>query len=292
MTAISEFPGSAPCMAARPAASWRLAWRYLSLVLFNEVRLSPAKSLSATAPLRRAKASGGRYRPFNDTPTSAPTALQRRPKNSRALTESDRDIERKYLDEIFSLPRLSAADELVLVRQMKAGDRAAFDTLIKSNLGLVVLIARRFRRSGVSLLDLIAEGNIGLMGAAKGFDPERGFRFATYAKWSVVHAIQAALPGLVGVVRLPAPRRQSPKASSTPDLVEHEAQPAESIETESHTWPPRTSRRDLRACASVGSAGHPQSATPRDRHPSRSMWRTMPYLNSWLFQNMNTHPNR
>lgn len=216
MVAKREFTGTADAPMARQTAGWRLAWRYLSLVLFSDSHPTVVSAPLATAPPRRGKASGGRQHIRTAKAAIAPSASQIRAARNRPLANNSRDIERQYLDEVFSLPRMGAADELMLARRMKAGDRAAFDTLITSNLGLVVLIARRFRRSGVPLLDLIAEGNFGLMGAAKGFDPERGYRFSTYAKWSVMHAIQAALPGLVGVVKLPAARRQ-PSAAQSPE---------------------------------------------------------------------------
>lgn len=114
------------------------------------------------------------------------------------------DPQERYLWEVACQPRLTSSEEYRLAVRMRAGDRAAHDALLEANLGLVVMFARRYQRPGVPMLDLVAEGNMGLMTAARRFDPELGHRFATYAKWWVRQAIQLALPRLMGVVRLPA----------------------------------------------------------------------------------------
>lgn len=114
------------------------------------------------------------------------------------------DPEQLYLSDVAARPRLTSREEYSLVIRMKAGDTEAHDALIEANLGLVVMFARRYQRADVPMLDLVAEGNFGLLTAAKRFDPEIGCRFATYAKWWVMRAIQTAIPKLVGVVRLPA----------------------------------------------------------------------------------------
>lgn len=114
------------------------------------------------------------------------------------------DPEQRYLWEVARSPRLTSGEEYCLAVRMKAGDRDAHDALLQANLGLVVMFARRYQRPGVPLLDLVAEGNLGLIQAVRRFDPERGHRFATYAKWWVRQAIQTALPRLLGIVRLPA----------------------------------------------------------------------------------------
>lgn len=123
------------------------------------------------------------------------------------------DPEQRYLWEVSRSARLTSGEEYCLAVRMKAGDREAHDALLHANLGLVVMFARRYQRPGVPVLDLIAEGNLGLLTAADRFDPERGHRFATYAKWWVRRAIQAALPRLAGVVRVPASRHAGPRAA-------------------------------------------------------------------------------
>jgi RNA polymerase nonessential primary-like sigma factor len=114
------------------------------------------------------------------------------------------DSEQRYLSDVAARPRLTSREEYGLAIRMKAGDTVAHDALIEANLGLVVMFARRYRSPKVPMLDLVAEGNFGLFTAAERFDPEMGCRFATYAKWWVIRAIQTAIPKLVGVVRLPA----------------------------------------------------------------------------------------
>lgn len=124
------------------------------------------------------------------------------------------DIERRYLADIAAIPRLTSSEEYSLVLRMRAkgsDSRKAHDELISANLGLVVMFAYRYRRTGLPLLDLIAEGNIGLIKAAVRFNPELGYRFATYAKWWVRQSIQLALPNLIGVVRMPV----SPNGGTT-----------------------------------------------------------------------------
>jgi RNA polymerase sigma factor (sigma-70 family) len=114
------------------------------------------------------------------------------------------DAEARYLIEVAQRPRLTSCEEYRLAVRMRAGDMCARNALVEANLGLVVMFARRYQRPGLPMLDLVAEGNFGLLTAARRFDPERGVRFATYAKWWVIRAMQAALPTLVGVVRMPA----------------------------------------------------------------------------------------
>jgi RNA polymerase sigma factor (sigma-70 family) len=116
------------------------------------------------------------------------------------------DSERRYLSEISSKKRLTSSEEYILAFRMQAQTtdaRIAQDELIEANLGLVVMFAYRYQRPGIPLMDIVAEGNFGLMTAAKRFDPELGYRFSTYAKWWIRQSIQLAMPKLTGVVRIP-----------------------------------------------------------------------------------------
>jgi RNA polymerase sigma factor (sigma-70 family) len=136
-----------------------------------------------------------------------PLAATSRRQSGRAPTTGLRkqlDPELRYLSEVAARPRLTSREEYSLAIRMHTGDTHAHDALIEANLGLVVMFARQYQRPGVPMLDLVAEGNFGLLTAAKRFNPELGCRFATYAKWWVMRAIQIAIPKLVGVVRLPA----------------------------------------------------------------------------------------
>lgn len=93
------------------------------------------------------------------------------------------DATQLYLGEIGFSPLLTAEEEVYYARRALRGDKAARKRMIESNLRLVVKIARRYNNRGLVLLDLIEEGNLGLIRAVEKFDPERGFRFSTYATW-------------------------------------------------------------------------------------------------------------
>ena len=108
-----------------------------------------------------------------------------------------------YLSEIGASPLLSADEEKMLARRAQRGDEPSRQRMIESNLRLVVKIARRYINRGLPLLDLIEEGNLGLIHAVKKFDPERGFRFSTYATWWIRQTIERAIMNQSGAVRLP-----------------------------------------------------------------------------------------
>jgi RNA polymerase primary sigma factor len=108
-----------------------------------------------------------------------------------------------YIREIARFHPLSAAEEKVLGRRIHAGDRQALNRLVESNLRFVVSYAKRYRGLGLSFLDLIHEGNLGLIEAAKRFDPERNVKFISYAVWWVRQAIFHALSEHARVFRLP-----------------------------------------------------------------------------------------
>ena len=113
------------------------------------------------------------------------------------------DPTRLYLSEIGVSPLLTADEEKRYARRAQRGDESARQRMIESNLRLVVKIARRYLNRGLPLLDLIEEGNLGLIHAVKKFDPERGFRFSTYATWWIRQTIERAIMNQAGTVRLP-----------------------------------------------------------------------------------------
>lgn len=108
-----------------------------------------------------------------------------------------------YLKEIGVAPLLTKEEEVFYGRLVKQGDASARKRMIESNLRLVVRIARRYLRSGMAILDLIEEGNIGLMRAVEKFDPDRGFRFSTYSAWWIQQTIERAVMSQTRTIRLP-----------------------------------------------------------------------------------------
>jgi RNA polymerase primary sigma factor len=113
------------------------------------------------------------------------------------------DSLRLYLREISRIPLLSAQGELEIAHRIALGDRLARNQLIEANLRLVVSIAKRYVGQGLSLEDLIGEGNIGLIRAVTKFDPDKGFRFSTYATWWIKQAITRSILEGTRAVRLP-----------------------------------------------------------------------------------------
>ena len=127
--------------------------------------------------------------------------LERRKVNTRRA--SDADPTRLYLKEIEVSTLLTAEEEVYYSRLALKGDTAARDKMIECNLRLVVKIARRYMNRGLALLDLIEEGNLGLIRAVEKFDPERGFRFSTYATWWIRQTIERGLMNQTRTIRLP-----------------------------------------------------------------------------------------
>ncbi len=113
------------------------------------------------------------------------------------------DATQLYLGEIGYSPLLSAEEEVYYARLALKGDEAGRRRMIVSNLRLVVKIARRYNNRGLALLDLIEEGNLGLIRAVEKFDPERGFRFSTYATWWIRQTIERAIMNQTRTIRLP-----------------------------------------------------------------------------------------
>jgi RNA polymerase nonessential primary-like sigma factor len=113
------------------------------------------------------------------------------------------DATQLYLDEIGYSPLLSAEEERYFARLALSGDEAGRRRMIESNLRLVVKISRRYINRGLTLLDLIEEGNLGLMHAVEKFDPERGFRFSTYATWWIRQTIERGIMNQTRTIRLP-----------------------------------------------------------------------------------------
>jgi len=119
------------------------------------------------------------------------------------LAATTTDALRLFLNEIAAFPLLTADEEAELARRIEAGDRAAKERLINSNLRLVVSIARRFHAGELSLLDRIQEGVLGLIRASEKFDGQRGFKFSTYATWWIREAIERGVQNKSRTIRMP-----------------------------------------------------------------------------------------
>jgi RNA polymerase primary sigma factor len=113
------------------------------------------------------------------------------------------DSVRLYLREIGKIPLLNAEEELALAQQVVAGDKGAKDKMAEANMRLVVSIAKRYVGRGLDLLDLIQEGNTGLLRAVEKFDPDKGFKFSTYATWWIRQAITRAIADQARTIRIP-----------------------------------------------------------------------------------------
>ncbi len=113
------------------------------------------------------------------------------------------DSVRLYLREIGKIPLLTAEEELALAQRVVAGDKKAKDQMAEANMRLVVSIAKRYVGRGLDLLDLIQEGNTGLLRAVEKFDPDKGFKFSTYATWWIRQAITRAIADQARVIRIP-----------------------------------------------------------------------------------------
>jgi RNA polymerase primary sigma factor len=108
-----------------------------------------------------------------------------------------------YLKDIKNIPLLKAEEEITLGRLVQKGDKAAREKMIRSNLRLVISIAKRYVNLGIALSDLIEEGNIGLMRGVDKFDPSKGFRFSTYAAWWIKQGISRAIIDQGKMIRVP-----------------------------------------------------------------------------------------
>ncbi|OAJ34684.1 RNA polymerase sigma factor RpoS [Piscirickettsia salmonis] len=139
---------------------------------------------------------------LEDKTTAKPAQRGKRREANQESTGSP-DATQLYLGEIGFSPLLSAEEEVYYSRRAQRGDQDARRRMIESNLRLVVKIARRYINRGLSLLDLVEEGNLGLIRAVEKFDPERGFRFSTYATWWIRQTIERAIMNQTRTIRLP-----------------------------------------------------------------------------------------
>ena len=140
-------------------------------------------------------------------PAAKPRARGRND-NARALGVhgADRDILDQYLYEVSRTPLLTPAQEFAVARRVQAGDEEAMQELVKRNLRFVISVAKKYQNRGLALVDLIGEGNLGLMTAGRKFDPDHGVKFISYAVWWIRQAILAAIARTGRTIRVPLNR--------------------------------------------------------------------------------------
>src|SRR6187397_3409994 len=123
-----------------------------------------------------------------------------------APSEPERDILDQYLYEVSTYPLLKGTEKIDLAKKIRAGDQDALQELVKRNLRFVISVAKKYQNRGLPLIDLIGEGNVGLLTAARKFDPDQGVKFISYAVWWIRQAILASLARHGRTVRVPLNR--------------------------------------------------------------------------------------
>ena len=137
----------------------------------------------------------------------------------------------KYLLDVSRIPLIDSDEEVELIKRIKNGDQVAFDKLINSNLRFVVSVAKQYQNQGLSLSDLINEGNIGLIKAARRFDETRGFKFISYGVWWIRQSILQALADNSRLIRLPLNKVGAlTKVNNAVQLLEQRLQREPSVE--------------------------------------------------------------
>ncbi|MFY9311020.1 MAG: RNA polymerase sigma factor RpoD/SigA [Bacteroidia bacterium] len=124
-------------------------------------------------------------------------------KISKSITNRNAASLDKYLQDISKIPMISADEEIILTQKIRTGDQMALEKLASANLRFVVSVAKQYQNQGISLSDLINEGNLGLIKAASRFDETRGFKFISYAVWWIRQAIIQAISDQSRIIRLP-----------------------------------------------------------------------------------------
>src|ERR1700745_3474864 len=127
-------------------------------------------------------------------------------KISESITNRESASLNQYLSDIAKIPMVTPQEEVILTQKIKQGDQAALERLTSANLRFVVSVAKQYESSGLTLGDLINEGNLGLIKAAKRFDETKGFKFISYAVWWIRQSIMDAINHDARMVRIPANR--------------------------------------------------------------------------------------
>jgi RNA polymerase nonessential primary-like sigma factor len=167
-----------------------------------EKRKSPGKSAHKEKSVSPATKAEKKVAPAKKEPTKRATAAASKDAGAKPFSKS-LDATQLYLNEIGYSPLLTPEEEVYFSRLALKGVESGRKRMIESNLRLVVKIARRYINRGLTLLDLIEEGNLGLIRAVEKFDPERGFRFSTYATWWIRQTIERAIMNQTRTIRLP-----------------------------------------------------------------------------------------
>ncbi len=191
-------------------------------------------------------------------------SLEKKPETAKIIRESETpELLAKYLAHIGQGSLLTHAEEIELSERAKAGDKRARQRLIEKNLRLVVSVAKKYRGYGLPFEDLIQEGNIGLMKAVEKFDPERGFRFSTYATWWIRQAVQRAVADKGRTIRVPVHMTEKiRKVSRTISelAVEFERDPTEDEVARRLGWDPDEVRLTMSAMPDATSLDQPVSS--------------------------------
>jgi len=140
------------------------------------------------------------------TPKKPRRGRKRETAKSLGVYDADRDILDQYLYEVSQTPLLTQPQEIAIARKVRTGDQEAMQELVKRNLRFVISVAKKYQNRGLALTDLIGEGNVGLLTAARKFDPDQGVKFISYAVWWIRQAILAALARHGRTVRVPLNR--------------------------------------------------------------------------------------
>lgn len=135
-----------------------------------------------------------------------PRSRKRDTTASIGVYDPERDILDLYLHEVARSPLLTPAQEIAVARRVRAGDEAAMEELVTKNLRFVISVAKKYQNRGIALVDLIGEGNLGLLTAARKFDPDHGVKFISYAVWWIRQAILSAIARHGRTVRVPLNR--------------------------------------------------------------------------------------
>jgi len=193
---------------AKPAAKAKPAHAAVPVKPTKAAKLTSAAKTALTVPAAAALAAAQRTPQASVSVASEPKARKRRraAPSGIAPSEPERDILDQYLYEVSTYPLLKGHEEIDIARKIRAGDADALQELVKRNLRFVISVAKKYQNRGLPLIDLIGEGNVGLLTAARKFDPDQGVKFISYAVWWIRQAILSSLARQGRTVRVPLNR--------------------------------------------------------------------------------------